>query len=81
VARYEELRGHALAGARGPGLAPFLRGGMKAWLDGWRDCTPVRPPARSPAESSDGAVPAALQLELARVLAGMVLDAFQEVRA
>lgn len=74
--RYERLRlavhnhgiGHRL------GLALFLRAGTKAWLDGWSECgtDPDRQRARAKGVAAP-ALPNALDGEVVRVLASMVL--------
>ena len=38
---YEDLRTQVLVGGRGPGLAIFLRHGMREWIELCCSCTPV----------------------------------------
>jgi len=76
--RYEDLRSWALGVpvAMNParGLALFLRRGLPAWMQTWVQhvpASPASPPAVLPTSAEQ--LPHALGLELARVLANMVL--------
>jgi hypothetical protein len=82
IARYEELRRHALerSATQGQGLALFMRRGMSAWMQAWSQCVPPTPvPARS--HDDQEICPVQLHKEMAMLLASMVLFARQEVLA
>ena len=74
--RYEDLRQQALGrGAcdRGLGLAMLLQQGMCCWMESWSKCMATAP-AHEAATTSAESVPAALQGEIATILAGMALS-------
>ncbi len=73
---YEDLRRQALCGSgAGPGLALFLRRGMKAWIGAWSDCSLHAARVRNSNEERDFVVvPPHLYSEIAIVLAGMLLN-------
>lgn len=80
AARYEELRAFVLGdgdpGRRSHGLALLLRQGLAAWIAAWQRCAtpPLKEPdsPRAPVSMAPGD---AARAELARVLAGMALEA------
>ena len=75
--RYEDLRQQALGrGAcdRGLGLAMLLRQGMCCWMESWSKCTTTASAPEVSAPKSVESVPAALQGEIATILAGMALS-------
>jgi hypothetical protein len=82
IARYEELRRHALGrpATQGQGLALFMHRGMRAWMQAWSQCVP---PAPVPARSHDDQeiCPVQLHRDVAMLLASMVLFARQEALA
>jgi hypothetical protein len=76
VAEYERLREFALGSAHMPGLgwAVFLRRGMCAWAETWRDLTPS--PRGVPVQVMD-TVPSPASAAVVQVLAAMVLAVHQ----
>jgi hypothetical protein len=82
VARYEELRRHALDRSsgihRGPGLALLIQRGMRAWMDVSSLCptapspTTLRPSNREDVLASDQ------RGEIVMVLTAMALHRYQE---
>jgi len=83
IARYEELRCHALARFGPPvqGLVLFMRRGMRAWMQAWSQC--MARPLPSPATPSDDlpTCPVRLHAAVAMLLADMILFARQEAIA
>lgn len=77
VAGYEELRSQVLCGQRGPGLALFMRRGMREWMNACSLCPVPRSTIQAegaPALAQD------LRTEVVLILAGMVLRSCQEAR-
>lgn len=75
--RYEDLRWQALKGGafdQGLGLAMLLRQGMWCWMESWSKCTATGPAPEVSATTPVESVPAALQGEMATILAGMALS-------
>lgn len=75
--RYEDLRQQALGGGafdRGLGLAMLLRQGMCSWMESWSKCAATASAPEVSAPTSAESVPAALQGEIATILAGMALS-------
>jgi hypothetical protein len=74
--RYEDLRSWAMGGAAAAsparGLAVLLRRGVPAWIQAWRQFTPMKPTS-SPTSIAQHQTPLGAGLEVARVLANMVL--------
>lgn len=74
--RYEDLRmwavGSAMATTAARGLAVLLRRGVPAWMQTWRQLTLVKP-TPSPTPAAPQPPPPGVGLEVARVLANMVL--------
>jgi hypothetical protein len=59
------------------GLALFLRRGMTAWMQAWSQCTEVAAKAHlQPAITA--AVPIDLRMQVATLLAGIILGLHQE---
>lgn len=82
IARYEELRCHALgpSGGQGRGLVLFMRNGMSVWMGAWSQCVaPALVSARQPNDQET--CPVQLHREVATLLASMVLVARQEAIA
>lgn len=85
IERYEELRREMLSSnggsGGGPGLALFLRQGMKGWIDAWRHSRIAEPP-RPPVVCGpvEAVVPWDLRAEMVAILAGMALSIGQEMR-
>lgn len=78
VAAYEELRGQFLNGQRGPGLALFLRCGMRELMNTCSLCT--APPAL-PTVANDAVLPQSVRTDVVLILAGMLLHRCQESRS
>jgi hypothetical protein len=79
--QYEQLRREATNRSEhrgeGLGLALFLRRGMAAWMQAWSQCTDVAPKAHlQPAMTA--AVPIDLRMQVATLLAGIILGLHQE---
>jgi hypothetical protein len=72
---YEDLRTQVLAGGRGPGLAIFLRHGMREWTELCCSCTPVMA-AMEPVSASANpeCVSAEARSEIVAILAGLFLQ-------
>ena len=79
IARYEELRGHAIGrrATQGHGLVLFVRHGMRAWMLAWSQCVPPSPAAARPHDDQE-ICPVQLHKDVAMLLANMVLFARQE---
>ena len=79
--QYEQLRREATNRSEhrgeGLGLALFLRRGMTAWMQAWSQCTYVAPKAYlQPAMTAT--VPIDLRMQVATLLAGIILGLHQE---
>jgi hypothetical protein len=77
---YEDLRTQVFAGHRGPGLALFLRHGMREWLEVCGSPTTLAA-TMSTTEGSKNPqwVPPEMRSELVSVLAGLFLERRGEV--
>jgi hypothetical protein len=77
VRRYEDLRswalGNAAAASAARGLAVLLRRGVPAWMQAWRQFTQVKPAPSQAPSAPITQTPLGVGLEVARVLANMVL--------
>jgi hypothetical protein len=72
---YEDLRAHALTGDRGPGLALFLRHGLRKWIEVYSSCTPVMAALQhTPAAVIPEYVPPETRSEIVSILAGLFLQ-------
>jgi len=72
---YENLRRHVLAGGRGPGLAIFLRHGMREWIEVCCPCTPVMAAIQPVHVSANPEwVPPETRSEMVSILAGLFLQ-------
>jgi hypothetical protein len=87
VTTYEELRRQFLNGQRGPGLALFLRGGMRELMNacslfGAAPSTPKKAvPTTAPVvASADTVLPQGMRAEVVLLLAGILLHSCQELR-
>jgi hypothetical protein len=78
MAAYEELRRRFLSGQRGPGLALFMRRGMRELMNTYSLC--AAPPAVS-AVANDAVLPQGLRTDVVLILAGMLLHRCQESRS
>jgi hypothetical protein len=81
MAAYEELRRRFLSGQRGPGLALFMRRGMRELMNTYSLC--AVPPAVSAvsAVANDAVLPQGLRTDVVLILAGMLLHRCQESRS
>jgi hypothetical protein len=72
---YEDLRTQVLAGGRGPGLAIFLRHGMREWIELCCSCMPVMT-AMEPGSTRANPewVPAEARAEIVAILTGLFLQ-------
>lgn len=77
MAAYEELRRRFLSGQRGPGLALFMRRGMRELMNTCSHCA-AAPPAL-PAVANDAVLPQGLRTDVVLILAGMLLHKCQEL--
>ena len=79
VARYEDLRQQVLgrSAVQPQGLALFIRRGMCAWMQAWRQCV-VPTPTPAPLQGNQQMCPAPLHRDVAMLLASMVLSNRQE---
>jgi len=78
LAAYEELRRQLLNGQRGPGLALFMRRGMREWMTACSPCL-ASPPTKEFITAPDEAVlPQGARTEVVLILAGMLLHGCQE---
>lgn len=78
IAAYEELRRQLLNGQRGPGLALFLRRGMREWMNGCSLCVAPSPTKESTAAPDEAVLPQGARTEIVLILAGMLLHGCQE---
>jgi hypothetical protein len=80
VAAYEELRRQLLNGQRGPGLALFMRSGMRELMKACSLCTAPPPIQRLTAAHDEAVLPQGVRTEVVLILAGMLLHGCQEAR-
>lgn len=82
VANYEQLRrdstGVSARGHEGLGLALFLRRGMKAWMQAWSQCPGHISPQAQTQAAMAAPVPLDVRMQVATVLAGIILSLQQE---
>jgi hypothetical protein len=72
---YEHLRTEFLNGARGPGLAIFLRHGMREWIEVCCSCTPVIAAIEhAAAVVSPDYMPPETRSEIVSILAGLFVQ-------
>jgi hypothetical protein len=57
IAAYEELRRQLLNGQRGPGLALFVRRGMREWMNGCSLCVAPSPTKEFTAAPDEACIP------------------------
>jgi hypothetical protein len=78
TAAYEELRRQILNGQRGPGLALFMRRGMREWMNAcslWLAPSPIK---EFTAALDQAVLPQGARTEIVLILAGMLLHGCQE---
>jgi hypothetical protein len=78
IAAYEELRRQILNGQRGPGLALFMRRGMREWMNACSLCLAPSPTKESAAALDQAVLPQGARTEIVLILAGMLLHGCQE---
>ena len=78
VATYEELRRQIMNGQRGPGLALFMRRGMREWMNACSLCLAPSPTKEFIAAPDKAVLPQGARTEVVLILAGMLLHGCQE---
>ena len=78
IAAYEELRRQILNGQRGPGLALFMRRGMREWINACSLCLTPSPARDFTAAPDQAVLPQGARTEVVLILAGMLLHGCQE---
>ena len=78
IAAYEELRSQILNGQRGPGLALFMRRGMREWMTACSLCLAPSPTREFTAAPDETVLPESARTEVVLILAGMLLHGCQE---
>jgi len=78
IAAYEELRRQILNGQRGPGLALFMRRGMREWMNACSLCLAPSPTREFTAAPDQAVLPQGARTEVVLILAGMLLHGCQE---
>ena len=78
IAAYEELRRQILNGQRGPGLALFMRRGMREWMTACSLCLAPSPTREFSAAPDQAVLPQGARTEIVLILAGMLLHGCQE---
>jgi len=83
VERYEELRGLALSRQRSSwslGLALFLRRGMVAWMNAWKNWTPSEKTAPEKEIFTGIKIPNGIQEHIVMELVTMAINSRMEIR-
>src|SRR6266404_3978602 len=78
IVAYEELRRQILNGQRGPGLALFMRRGMREWMNACSLCLAPSPTREFTAAPDETVLPQSARTEVVLILAGMLLHGCQE---
>ena len=78
IAAYEELRRQILNGQRGPGLALFMRRGMREWMNACSLCLAPCPTKEFTTAPDHAVLPRSARTEVVLILAGMLLHGCQE---
>jgi hypothetical protein len=81
VAAYEELRRQLLNGQRGPGLALFMRRGMRELMNACSLCAAPLPTKVLAAADDEAVLPQGVRTEVVLILAGMLLHSCPESRS
>lgn len=82
VERYEELRGLALSRQRSSwslGLALFLRRGMVAWMNAWKDWAPPEKTAHEKEIPTGINIPNRIQEHIVMELVTMAINSRREI--
>jgi hypothetical protein len=80
VVSYEELRRQVLLNHRGPGVAVLMRRGVWEWLSACSAGSAPLPTGDFTQSEAWPVIPPGLRSEIVVMLAGMVLDRYQEAR-
>jgi hypothetical protein len=78
IAAYEELRGQIMNRQRGPGLALFMRRGMREWMNACSLYLAPSPTKEFTAAPDEAVLPQGARTEVVLILAGMLLHGCQE---
>lgn len=78
IAAYEELRRQFLNLQRGPGLALFMRRGMREWMNACWLCLAPSPTKELNGAPDQAILPQGARTEMVLILAGMLLHGCQE---
>jgi hypothetical protein len=78
IAAYEELRRQIVNGQRGPGLALFMRRGMREWMNACSLCLAPSPTKEFSAAPDEAVLPQDARTDMVLILAGMLLNGCQE---
>jgi hypothetical protein len=78
IAAYEELRRQLLNGQCGPGLALFMRRGMREWMNACWLCLAPSPTKEFTAAPDEAVLLQGARTEIVLILAGMLLHGCQE---
>ena len=78
IAAYEELRRQLLNGQRGPGLALFMRRGMREWMNACSLCVAPSSTKEFTTTPDEAVLPQGARTEIVLILAGMLLQGCQE---
>jgi hypothetical protein len=81
LAAYEELRRQFMNGQRGPGLALFIRRGMRELMNACLLCTASPSTKVLAVRNEDAVLLPSTRSEVVLILAGMLLHSCQEVRS
>jgi len=77
IAAYEELRRQILNGQQGPGLALFMRRGMREWMNACSLCL-APSPTKEFSAANEAVLPQDARTDMVLILAGMLLNGCQE---
>jgi hypothetical protein len=80
VAAYEDLRRRFLNQQQGPGLALFMRRGMREWIKACSLYVASPPTSVLTTPNDEAVLPHGVRTEVVLILAGMLLHGCQEAR-
>jgi len=78
IAAYEELRRQIGNGQRGPGLALFMRRGMREWMNACSLCLAPSSTKEFSSAPDEAVLPQGARTDMVLILAGMLLNGCQE---
>jgi hypothetical protein len=78
IAAYEELRRQIVNGQRGPGLALFMRRGMREWMNACLLCLAPSSTKEFSSAPDEAVLPQGARTDMVLILAGMLLNGCQE---